>query len=47
VNVSEPFVIVNTATVDNGEDELDLTATTIANGLEHYLPLVMRWRSSP
>jgi uncharacterized repeat protein (TIGR01451 family) len=46
VDVAEPFVIVNTATVDNGEDKLDLTATTIANGLECYLPLVMRWRSS-
>lgn len=47
VGATDPFVIVNTATVENGEERRELTATTIANGLEHYLPLIMRWRSSP
>ena len=45
VDVAEPFVIVNTATVDNGEEKHELTTTTIANGLEHYLPMILRWRS--
>jgi uncharacterized repeat protein (TIGR01451 family) len=47
VDVAEPFVIVNTATVDNGEEKRELTATTIAGGIEHYLPMILGWRSYP
>jgi uncharacterized repeat protein (TIGR01451 family) len=42
VIVAEPFAIVNTAVVDNGEESRELTATTIANGLRFYLPVILR-----
>jgi uncharacterized repeat protein (TIGR01451 family) len=42
VIVTEPLAIVNTALVDDGEESYELSAATIANGLETYLPVVMR-----
>lgn len=42
VTVAEPFAIVNTATVDNGAENRELTATTIANGFKSYFPIVMK-----
>ena len=42
VTVTEPFAIINTAIVDNGEESRELTATTIANGLKSYLPIIMK-----
>jgi uncharacterized repeat protein (TIGR01451 family) len=42
VTVTEPLAIVNTALVDDGEESYELSATTIANGLETYLPVVMK-----
>jgi uncharacterized repeat protein (TIGR01451 family) len=42
VIVAEPFTIVNTAVVNNGQESRELTATTIANGLGFYLPVILR-----
>ena len=42
VAVTEPFVIVNTAVVDNGSEMVELSTTTIANGLETFLPIVVK-----
>ncbi|RLC96732.1 MAG: hypothetical protein DRI77_08165, partial [Chloroflexi bacterium] len=42
VTVEEPFAIVNMAAVNNGEENRELTATTIANAFKIYLPIVMR-----
>jgi len=42
VTVEEPFAIVNRAAVNNGEENRELTATTIANAFKIYLPIVMR-----
>ena len=43
VTVIEPFPIVNTATIDNGEGSSNLTAITIANGFQFYIPTILRW----
>ena len=42
VIATEPFAIVNTAIVDDGEETLELTAITIANGFKSHLPTVMK-----
>lgn len=42
VTVTEPFAIVNTASVDDGAETRELTAVTIANGFKLYLPVVMK-----
>jgi len=42
VTEAEPAVIVNVATVDNGFELIQPTAVTIANGLEAYLPIVLK-----
>lgn len=44
VTVTEPFTIVNTAFVDTGVENLELSATTIANAFRLYLPILFkRW----
>jgi len=42
VTVAEPFAVVNTAVVDNGEEIHELTAITIANGVKSYLPIILK-----
>ena len=42
VTVEEPFAIVNRAAVNNGEENRELTATTIANAFKLYLPIILR-----
>ena len=42
VTVTEPFAIINTAIVGNGEESRELTTITIANGFKSYLPMVMK-----
>jgi len=42
VTVTKPFAIVNTATVDNGFEPVELSTTTIANGFRAHLPTILK-----